>query len=187
MRPATARASRRGSSRSRRTAAPTIPGSHAYRRQHAAERDDVRPARSPLRVLLLRQPLVHERGVRPGRRSRTRCSCARPRRSPASTRCASAGVAARRDRDLCAGPGPARAGVRRRPLASTAPISCAGTLRIVDDGVAPPARPGVSRRIGLGAGQGRRAPATASTCPATRTSAARRVELSSSVPAMAQE
>ena len=129
------------------------PGSHAFRRQTAAERDDVRPARPALRVLLVRQPLVHERGLRTGRRSRTRCSCARPRRSRASTRCASA----------ASPPGATVTSARARaasgrPSASTAPstasISCAAPLRIVDDGVAPPARPGVSRRIGLGAGKG---------------------------------
>jgi DNA-3-methyladenine glycosylase len=62
-------------------------------------------------------------------------------------------TAARRDRDLCSGPGRLGQafGVDRsfdgRDLVR-------GELRIVDDGVAPPAAPGVSRRIGLGADKG---------------------------------
>ena len=74
-----------------------------------------------------------------------------------------AGVDAMRDRrrrgrrataTSARGPGPAR----RRRSASTARYDgtdlVRGALRIVDDGVAPPARPGVSPRIGLGAGKG---------------------------------
>jgi len=62
-------------------------------------------------------------------------------------------VAARRDRDLCAGPGRLGQafGVDRTFDGSDL---VRGTLRIVDDGVASPARPGISRRIGLGAGKG---------------------------------
>ena len=61
--------------------------------------------------------------------------------------------AARRDRDLCSGPG--RLGQAfgiDRTLDGADLVR--GALRIVDDGVAPPAAPGVSRRIGLGAGKG---------------------------------
>jgi DNA-3-methyladenine glycosylase len=62
-------------------------------------------------------------------------------------------VAARRDRDLCAGPG--RLGQAfgvDRSLDGADLVR--GELRIVDDGVAPPARPEVSRRIGLGTDKG---------------------------------
>ena len=70
-----------------------------------------------------------------------------------STRCASGASAARRDRDLCAGPG--RLGQAFGIDRSFDGVDLVrGPLRIVDDGVAPPARPGVSRRIGLGAGKG---------------------------------
>jgi len=61
--------------------------------------------------------------------------------------------AARRDRDLTAGPG--RLGQAfgiDRGFDGTDLVR--GAIRIVDDGVAPPARPGVSRRIGLGPGKG---------------------------------
>ena len=62
-------------------------------------------------------------------------------------------VAAKRDRDLCAGPGRLGQafGVGRTDDGADL---VRGTLRIVDDGVAPPARPGISRRIGLGAEKG---------------------------------
>lgn len=62
-------------------------------------------------------------------------------------------VAARRDRDLCAGPG--RLGQAfgvDRALDGLDLVR--GEIRIVDDGVSPPTRPGVSRRIGLAAGKG---------------------------------
>jgi DNA-3-methyladenine glycosylase len=62
-------------------------------------------------------------------------------------------VAAKRDRDLCSGPG--RLGQAfgvDRSFDNTDLVR--GPLRIVDDGVAPPTRPGISRRIGLGAGKG---------------------------------
>jgi DNA-3-methyladenine glycosylase len=61
--------------------------------------------------------------------------------------------AGRRDRELCAGPG--RLGQAfgiDRGLDGTDLVR--GPVRIVDDGVAPPARPGVSRRVGLGVGKG---------------------------------
>ena len=66
-------------------------------------------------------------------------------------------LAARRDRDLCSGP--AR-------LAQAFGIDRAfdgvdlvrGPLRILDDGVPPPRRPGVSTRIGLAAGKGETLP-----------------------------
>ena len=62
-------------------------------------------------------------------------------------------VAAKRDRDLCSGPG-------RLGQAFAIDRDCdgadlvRGSLRIIDDGVAPPASPGASVRIGLGAGKG---------------------------------
>ena len=66
-------------------------------------------------------------------------------------------VAARRDRDLCSGPG--RLGQAFGIDRSYDGIDLVrGPLRIVDDGVAPPKRPGVSRRIGLGAGKGEELP-----------------------------
>ena len=62
-------------------------------------------------------------------------------------------VAAKRDRDLCAGPGRlGQAFAVDRSFDNTDLVR--GHLRIVDDGVAPPKRPGISRRIGLGAGKG---------------------------------
>jgi DNA-3-methyladenine glycosylase len=66
-------------------------------------------------------------------------------------------VAARRDRDLCAGPGRLGQafGVDRSADGSDL---VRGVLRIVDDGVAPPARPGISRRIGLGVDKGEELP-----------------------------
>jgi DNA-3-methyladenine glycosylase len=62
-------------------------------------------------------------------------------------------VKAQRDRDLCAGPGRlAQAFAVDRTLDGSSLVR--GPLRIVDDGVAPPAAPGVSARIGLGSGKG---------------------------------
>jgi DNA-3-methyladenine glycosylase len=58
-----------------------------------------------------------------------------------------------RDRELCAGPG--RLGQAfgiDRELDGADLVR--GPIRIVDDGVAPPARPGVSRRVGLGVDKG---------------------------------
>jgi DNA-3-methyladenine glycosylase len=62
-------------------------------------------------------------------------------------------IAAKRDRDLCSGPGRLGQafGIDR---SQDGDDLVRGTLRILDDGVAPPARPGVSRRIGLAAGKG---------------------------------
>jgi DNA-3-methyladenine glycosylase len=62
-------------------------------------------------------------------------------------------VAARRDRDLCAGPARlAQAFGIDRALDGADLV--AGSLRILDDGTAPPPRPGVTTRIGLSAGHG---------------------------------
>ena len=62
-------------------------------------------------------------------------------------------TAARRDRDLCAGPGRLGQafGIDRTDDGTDL---VRGTIRIVDDGVSPPARPGVSARIGLGTDKG---------------------------------
>jgi DNA-3-methyladenine glycosylase len=61
--------------------------------------------------------------------------------------------AARRDRDLCSGPGKlGQAFGVDRGFDGTDLVR--GELRIVDDGVAPPERPVVTRRIGLGVGKG---------------------------------
>jgi DNA-3-methyladenine glycosylase len=60
---------------------------------------------------------------------------------------------ARRDRELCSGPARlAQAfGLDRKHDGDDL---VRGELRIVDDGVPPPARPGVSTRVGLAAGKG---------------------------------
>ena len=62
-------------------------------------------------------------------------------------------TAARRDRELCAGPGRLGQafGIDR---SNDGDDLVRGALRIVDDGVGPPSRPGISRRIGLGAEKG---------------------------------
>jgi DNA-3-methyladenine glycosylase len=65
--------------------------------------------------------------------------------------------AARRDRDLCAGP--ARL---TQALGITGAFDGAdlvrGPLRLVDDGIPPPSSPGVSARVGLRAGRGHEHP-----------------------------
>jgi DNA-3-methyladenine glycosylase len=61
--------------------------------------------------------------------------------------------AARRDRDLCSGPGRLTQAFGLDRAANGTDL-IGGALRIVDDGTPPPAAPGVSVRIGLGAGKG---------------------------------
>jgi DNA-3-methyladenine glycosylase len=62
-------------------------------------------------------------------------------------------VAARRDRDLCSGPG--RLGQAFGVNRTHDGLDLVrGDIRILDDGVAPPPRPGISARIGLAAGKG---------------------------------
>jgi DNA-3-methyladenine glycosylase len=62
-------------------------------------------------------------------------------------------AAARRDRDLCSGPG--RLGQAFGVDRSHDGLDLVrGEIRLADDGVAPPTRPGVSARIGLAAGKG---------------------------------
>jgi DNA-3-methyladenine glycosylase len=64
-------------------------------------------------------------------------------------------VKAKRDRDLCRGPGRlGQAFAVDRALDGSSLTG--GALRIVDDGVVPPARPGTSPRIGIAAGKGNR-------------------------------
>ena len=61
--------------------------------------------------------------------------------------------AARRDRDLCSGPGRlGQAFAVDRALDGTDLVR--SPVRIVDDGTPPPAQPGVSTRIGLASGKG---------------------------------
>ena len=60
---------------------------------------------------------------------------------------------ARRDRDLCSGPARlAQAFGIDRAFDGTDLVR--GAVRIIDDGVAPPRRPGISTRIGLSTGRG---------------------------------
>jgi DNA-3-methyladenine glycosylase len=60
---------------------------------------------------------------------------------------------AKNDRELCAGPGRlGQAFAVDRSYDGTSLLR--GPLRILDDGVPPPTRPGVSTRIGLGVGKG---------------------------------
>jgi DNA-3-methyladenine glycosylase len=62
---------------------------------------------------------------------------------------AARGPAARRDRDLCSGPAKlCQAFAIDRALDGTDLVD-GGEVRVVDDGVAPPEVPGVSRRIGI--------------------------------------
>ena len=152
--PATGRASRRASSRSEATAAPMIRGATpSGAARPGARRCSAGPAHlyvyfsygnhwcmnavcGPFeRPVLLRSaaPLA---GVDTMRERRDR---------------------ARRDRDLCAGPG--RLGQAFGVDRSSDGIDLVrSSLRIVDDGVAPPARPGVSVRIGLAVGKGETLP-----------------------------
>jgi len=60
---------------------------------------------------------------------------------------------ARRDVDLCAGPARLAAAFGLSGVYDGADL-VTGTLRILDDGVAPPKRPGISERIGLSPGRG---------------------------------
>lgn len=63
------------------------------------------------------------------------------------------GPAARRDRDLCSGPAKLCQAFAIAKAHDGADLVAGGDgVTIVDDGVAPPAEPGVSRRIGLSAG-----------------------------------
>jgi DNA-3-methyladenine glycosylase len=61
---------------------------------------------------------------------------------------------ARRDRDLCAGPGRLAQAFGIGRAADGTSLVRGGPLRVVDDDTAPPRRPGVSTRIGLAPGKG---------------------------------
>jgi DNA-3-methyladenine glycosylase len=61
---------------------------------------------------------------------------------------------ARRPRDLLGGPGRLTQAFAIDGSADGTSLVRGGPLRIVDDGVAPPAHPYVSRRVGLGPGKG---------------------------------
>ena len=128
------------------------PGQPLVPRPDAAQRDDVRTARHALRVLLLRHPLVHERGVRSGttaaRGAAARGRAARGARRDAGT----AGQGAARS-SICARAREPRSGVRLRSLVRRhRPHQRAGPHRRRRH---PAARgPGVSVRVGLGAGKG---------------------------------
>jgi DNA-3-methyladenine glycosylase len=63
-------------------------------------------------------------------------------------------AAARRPRDVLGGPGRLTQGFAIDGTADGTSLVRGGPLKIVDDGVPPPARPHVSRRVGLGAGKG---------------------------------
>ena len=154
----------RGVPRRRRSRQPRVPAA----RRRATRRCSAARARCTC-TSRYGNPLVHERGVRPGRAAARGAAARRRAARRARRRCASGASKAQRDRDLARGPGPARPGVRRRPVARRRRPRCAARCRIVDDGTPPPAAPGVSTRIGLGAGKGEDAAATASSCPATRT------------------
>ena len=134
----------RGVPRIGRSGQPRVP------RPDAAHHGDVRSAGPALRVLHLRHALVRERR-RARRRPATRARCCCGPGEPVEgldvmRRAAARGAAATA---TCAR---ARPGSRRRsasPSPRTARASCAGPLGIFDDGVAPPARPGRSTRVGL--------------------------------------
>jgi DNA-3-methyladenine glycosylase len=61
--------------------------------------------------------------------------------------------AARRDRDLCAGPARLAQALGVDGSFDGTDLGC-GSVRLLDDGTPPPERPAVSTRVGLGAGKG---------------------------------
>ena len=124
-------------------------------RPHAAQRVDVRRARHAVRVLQLRQPLVHERGVRTGRARAARCCCAPRRRSTGLDVMRDAG-ASRRSATATSPPAPAGSARRSRPTArSTARPSCAARCASSTTEPRRPRTPASPPRIGLAAGQRR--------------------------------
>ena len=134
------------------------PGSHAYRGHDAAHHHDVRAARPPVRVLHLRHALVRERRGRhaAGDAGAVLLRAAAPVEGIEAMRGASR-PKARRDRDLCSGPARLRQAFAHHRRDDGTDLA-RGALRLLDDGVAPPSAPGVTTRVGLAAGPGRRAP-----------------------------
>ena len=129
------------------------PGQPRLPRQDGAQRRDVRARRAPVRVLHLRHALVRQRRLRRRRRRDRRAAAGaradrRPRPDAArSGRCA-------RDVDLANGPAKlCQAFGLDRAFDGADLVTGDRGVTIVDDGVAPPRRPGNSTRVGLSAGQ----------------------------------
>ena len=116
------------------------PGQPRVPRPDAAQRDDVRPARAPLRVLHLRHALVHERGVRPG--TTPHAVLLRAAAPLAGLDVDARAARRRRGATATSAPGPGRLGQAfgvDRALDGVDLVR--GPIRIVDDGTPPPDAP----------------------------------------------